>query len=316
MASVVPTLLILLLAVPVAAAAVVAVLGPERRPAVRVVSLCAVLFNLAMTILILIPAVPRLQSRSTDGITFRPEFEKIVPILPLGPDSNSAIQFYIGLDGLNIWLVVLTSVLMLPAVLIGWESIKERANEYYAWLLLLQTAMTGVFLAFDLILFYVFFELTLVPLFFLIGIWGGSDAAGSVAEVLSIHPGGQPNYAARSHRDCLNLPAARRNGQRARIDLRDSRPGPHRAGIPRQRSRRVVLWYARADRDFPGCWPWDSPSRSRFFRCTPGCRSPIRKPRRPAAFSWRESCSSSALMDSCAFVFRSRRTRLWQSACR
>jgi NADH-quinone oxidoreductase subunit M len=63
---------------------------------------------------------------------------------------------------------------MVPSVLIGWDSIRERTNEYYAWLLLLQTAMTGVFLAFDLILFYVFFELTLVPLFFLIGIWGGT----------------------------------------------------------------------------------------------------------------------------------------------
>jgi NADH-quinone oxidoreductase subunit M len=55
----------------------------------------------------------------------------------------------------------------------SWTAIEERANEYYAWLLVLQAAMTGVFLAFDLVLFYVFFELTLVPLFFLIGIWGG-----------------------------------------------------------------------------------------------------------------------------------------------
>src|SRR5213079_1671056 len=59
-----------------------------------------------------------------------------------------------------------------PSVLISW-TIEERANEYFAWLLLLQTAMIGVFLSFDIILFYVFFELTLVPLFFLIGIWGG-----------------------------------------------------------------------------------------------------------------------------------------------
>ena len=62
---------------------------------------------------------------------------------------------------------------MVPPVLISWNAIHERANEYYAWLLVLQAAMTGVFLAFDIILFYVFFELTLVPLFFLIGIWGG-----------------------------------------------------------------------------------------------------------------------------------------------
>src|SRR5439155_7173465 len=54
-----------------------------------------------------------------------------------------------------------------------WKSVTERDNEFFAWLLALETGMIGVFLAFDVILFYVFFELTLVPLFFLIGIWGG-----------------------------------------------------------------------------------------------------------------------------------------------
>src|SRR5207237_4498123 len=53
--------------------------------------------------------------------------------------------------------------------------VQERVNEYYAWLLALESAMIGVFLAFDIILFYVFFELTLVPLFFLIGVWGGPE---------------------------------------------------------------------------------------------------------------------------------------------
>src|SRR5262249_18903133 len=77
--------------------------------------------------------------------------------------------------GLNIWLVVLTAVLSVPAVLISWNQITERVNEFYAWLLALQTAMLGIFLSFDIILFYVFFELSLVPLFFLIGIWGGPE---------------------------------------------------------------------------------------------------------------------------------------------
>ena len=59
--------------------------------------------------------------------------------------------------------------------MISWESITERANEYYAWLMALGAGMLGVFLSFDIILFYIFFELTLVPLFFLIGIWGGPE---------------------------------------------------------------------------------------------------------------------------------------------
>jgi NADH-quinone oxidoreductase subunit M len=86
---------------------------------------------------------------------------------------DSAIQFYIGIDGLNVWLVLLTALLMVTSVLVSWTSITERVHEFHAWLFVLQLGMTGVFVSFDTILFYVFFELTLVPLFFLIGIWGG-----------------------------------------------------------------------------------------------------------------------------------------------
>jgi NADH-quinone oxidoreductase subunit M len=174
MESAVPTLLVLLLVVPTVAAVIAAALGPANRPAVRAVSLVAVLINLAITSVVLVEAMPRLQARPDGAATFRPDFVTVANLLTFGSDGSSAVQFYVGLDGLNIWLIALTSVLMVPSVLIGWESITERVNEYYAWLLLLQTAMTGVFLSFDLILFYVFFELTLVPLFFLIGIWGGS----------------------------------------------------------------------------------------------------------------------------------------------
>lgn len=174
MESFVPTLLVLLLAVPTVAAVIVAALGAANRPAVRTVSLAAVVLNLVLTVVVLSQAVPQLNARPDGAATFEPLYSNPVKLLSLGGDGSAAVQFYIGLDGLNVWLVALTSFLMLPSVLIGWESIKERANEYYAWLLLLQTAMTGVFLSFDLVLFYVFFELTLVPLFFLIGIWGGS----------------------------------------------------------------------------------------------------------------------------------------------
>jgi NADH-quinone oxidoreductase subunit M len=82
-------------------------------------------------------------------------------------------DFLLGLDGISLTLVVLTTVLTVPCVLISWESIRERASGFYACLLLLEAGLIGVFCAFDLVLFYVFFEFTLVPLFFLIGIWGG-----------------------------------------------------------------------------------------------------------------------------------------------
>lgn len=82
------------------------------------------------------------------------------------------VQFFIGLDGLNIWLIALSSLMMVPVVLISLNTIKERINTYFAWLFALQALVIAVFLAFDILLFYICFELTLVPLFFLISIWG------------------------------------------------------------------------------------------------------------------------------------------------
>jgi NADH-quinone oxidoreductase subunit M len=172
-------LLLAILIVPAVAAAAVALMG--RNPsAARTVSLAAVVLNLALTAALVVPAAGELAARPAEpaGLTFRPLHEVAYDVLPLtDPASTSgktpAIQFYLGLDGLNVWLVALTSLLMVPSVLVSWTSITERVHEFYAWLLLLQTAMLGVFVAFDVVLFYVFFELTLVPMFFLIGIWGG-----------------------------------------------------------------------------------------------------------------------------------------------
>lgn len=83
------------------------------------------------------------------------------------------LEFYLGMDGISIWMYLLTAMLMTSAVLVSWEAISEKPAAFYAWLLLLEAGMLGVFCAFDLVLFYVFFEFTLIPLFFLIGIWGG-----------------------------------------------------------------------------------------------------------------------------------------------
>lgn len=85
------------------------------------------------------------------------------------------LQFSIGIDGLGLWLYGLSSVLMLTAILVSWEAISQRRPLFYAMLLLLESGCLGVFVARDLLLFYVFFEFTLIPLFFLIGIWGSED---------------------------------------------------------------------------------------------------------------------------------------------
>ena len=90
--------------------------------------------------------------------------------------AGPRIQFYLGVDGLNLWLVALSSLMMLPALLVSWDAGSECPGPYYGWLFLLQGGAIGAFLSFDVILFYAFFELTLIPSYFLIAGWGtGSD---------------------------------------------------------------------------------------------------------------------------------------------
>src|SRR3954452_18147976 len=84
-------------------------------------------------------------------------------------------SFHLGVDGVSLWLVVLTCFLQPLAVAASFDSIRERQKEYYAWMMALLVAMLGVFVARDVLLFYIFFELTLVPMFFVIGIWGGPE---------------------------------------------------------------------------------------------------------------------------------------------
>jgi len=84
-------------------------------------------------------------------------------------------SFSLGMDAISLWLVLLTVLLMPLSIAASFESITLRAREYYCWMLLLLSAMLGVFIARDLLVFYVFFELTLIPMFFIIGIWGGPE---------------------------------------------------------------------------------------------------------------------------------------------
>jgi NADH-quinone oxidoreductase subunit M len=86
-------------------------------------------------------------------------------------DVGFDVQYFIGVDGLSATMMLLTGFLFLVAALVSWN-IELRPREYYAWLLLLETAVMGVFAAQDLILFFLFWELELVPMFFLISIWG------------------------------------------------------------------------------------------------------------------------------------------------
>src|SRR5205085_7241344 len=85
------------------------------------------------------------------------------------------IRFALGLDGLSLWLFVLTALLMVTAICSSWESIAERVAAHYAFLLALETGLLGLFASLDIVLFYIFLEFTLLPLLFLFGLWAGQQ---------------------------------------------------------------------------------------------------------------------------------------------
>jgi NADH-quinone oxidoreductase subunit M len=89
--------------------------------------------------------------------------------------SSIDAGFRIGVDGISLPLVLLTALIMPIAMLASFDSISKNVKAYYALMLLLQFGMTGVFVAWDTFLFYVFWELILIPMYFIIGIWGGKD---------------------------------------------------------------------------------------------------------------------------------------------
>src|SRR6478735_4036522 len=89
--------------------------------------------------------------------------------------SRFNIHYHLGVDGISFWFVLLTAFITVVVVIAGWEVITERVNQYYGAFLILSGLMIGVFCALDAVLFYTFFEATLIPMYLIIGIWGGPN---------------------------------------------------------------------------------------------------------------------------------------------
>jgi NADH-quinone oxidoreductase subunit M len=161
-------LLIAAVFLPLLGAVVLWITAPAGRDVVRWIALGVTLATLALTA-VLVFRFP------ADGVgeyalTSRP-WLAISSDLGLGLD----VQFSLALDGLGVWLFGLTALLMVTCVLVSWRAIEDRPALFYGMLLLLEFGCLGVFTARDILLFYVFFEFTLLPLFFLIGIWGSEE---------------------------------------------------------------------------------------------------------------------------------------------
>src|SRR5262245_41253278 len=96
-------------------------------------------------------------------------FEEIYPWIP-----SFNIGYHVGVDGISVFLVILTTFLSVVSILSSWTAITEQVKESMALMLILQAAITGVFVSLDLFLFYLFWEASLIPMALLIGRWGGN----------------------------------------------------------------------------------------------------------------------------------------------
>jgi NADH-quinone oxidoreductase subunit M len=184
-------LLVLTILVPLGGALMIAGMAEAGRHVVRTVALMTTLVALALAAALISQYEPPLASRPAPGPIQARQGEAPYAYDPGGaredqfavsqvswlqaPESGLDLKFSLGLDGLSIWLFGLSALLMVTSVLVSWEAVRDRPRGFYASLLILEMGLLGVFAARDIILFYVFFEFTLVPLFFLIGIWGSEE---------------------------------------------------------------------------------------------------------------------------------------------
>ena len=204
-------LVLLLVALPLASAAVVPLFGR----AARRVALLLALVHAGLTAAVVLGAVQAGESRAAhlppgrdfSVQRFVPEFVPGDPGVNGDPETSTRrtnwtllslgdvppgtagprVQFYLGVDGLNVWLVALCSLMMLPAILVSWDAVADRPGPFYGWLFVLQAGAVGAFLSFDVIIFYAFFELTLIPSFFLIGRWGNGSGRRDAARTFFLY---------------------------------------------------------------------------------------------------------------------------------
>lgn len=136
--------------------------GSDKNPAAaRWVALIGSLLGLAVTI----PLITGFDS-STAALQFVEQTTWI---------ERFNISYHLGVDGISMWFVVLTALITVIVVIAGWEVITEHVSQYLAAFLILSGIMIGVFSAADGLLFYVFFEATLIPMYIIIGVWGGPN---------------------------------------------------------------------------------------------------------------------------------------------
>jgi NADH-quinone oxidoreductase subunit M len=148
---------------PLVGVLIILFLKKEQKTAIRWTALITSLITFGISIWVLVLFNPE-----------NPDLQLVIDI-PWIKVAGWEISFLMGIDGMSILLVLLTTFLTPISILSTWTAVEERVKEFMIFFLLLEVGMVGVFLSLDLFLFYVFWEFTLVPMYFLIGIWGGAN---------------------------------------------------------------------------------------------------------------------------------------------
>ncbi len=151
-------ILTLLIFLPLVGAAVIALVGRQRHGAIRVIALTTSVVNF----LLAVTAFWKFD-QTAEGM----QFAEQIPWIKVPP-----VSYHLGVDGLSLLLILLTAFLTPLGVLVSWTSISQRVKEFFLFLLVLETGMIGTFAALDLFLFFIFWETMLIPMYFLIGVWG------------------------------------------------------------------------------------------------------------------------------------------------
>jgi len=153
-------ILSILIAIPAIGAALV-FLARNHSTAAKYIALAATLITFVVSILLLV---------YFDKTTAEFQFTENYPWIP---DYN--INYHLGIDGISVFFVILTTLLMPICILTGWEAIEKQIPLYLASFLLMESLLIGVFASLDFVLFYIFFEAVLIPMYLIIGIWGGEN---------------------------------------------------------------------------------------------------------------------------------------------
>ena len=152
-------ILSLLIFLPLGGAVILLFIPGRQKELLRTTALGAALLNFFASLILLF---------YFDDSTHRMQFVERFKWIP-----GIGAEYHLGIDGISLLLILLTTFITVIAVLCSWSAVEERVKEYMIYMLALSTGMIGVFVCLDMILFFLFWEIGLVPMYFLIGIWGG-----------------------------------------------------------------------------------------------------------------------------------------------